>query len=488
MTMRKVRATKRFPRATRADSGDIRIVYRQIAELELDPRNPRAHSPAQVRQISRSIEAFGFNVPVLIDANCKVIAGHGRIMACKLLGWSEVPTIALQHLSEAQARAFMITDNRLTENSVWDDRLLAEQLKELSVLDLEFSLEATGFEMGEIDFRIEHLTSSDQAEDAADNLSTIPQGPMVTREGDLWLMGEHRVFCGSALDPSAYAALMGQKQANLVFSDPPYNVRIDGNVSGLGAVRHREFAMASGEMSAAEFSNFLNRALALHARNSVQGSLHFICMDWRHMEELLTAGRTVYSELKNLCVWGKDNAGMGSLYRSQHELIFVFKHGHEPHRNNVMLGMHGRNRSNLWSYPCASSFSRTGDEGNLLRLHPTVKPAAMVADAIMDATCRRDIVLDGFLGSGTTLIAAERTGRRCFGLELDPLYVDTIVRRWQEFTKNEAHHAVSGRSFAEIEAKEVRAGKRKKGLVKPRGRAGRQLRGRIPQTSASQRV
>jgi DNA modification methylase len=452
--MSKVEATKRFTQASGADNGGIRIVFRRTVELELDPRNPRAHSPAQVRQIARSIEAFGFNVPVLIDAKRKVIAGHGRIMACKLLGWSEVPTIALEHLSEAQAKAFMIADNRLTENSVWDDRLLAEQLKELSVLDLEFNLETTGFEMGEIDFRIERLTSSDEAEDDADDLSTIPQGPLVTREGDLWLMGEHRVLCGNALDPNAYAALMEREQANLVFSDPPYNVRIEGNVSGLGAVRHREFAMASGEMRPAEFTDFLNSALSLHARNSAQGSLHYICMDWRHMWELLAAGRKVYSELKNLCVWAKNNGGMGSLYRSQHELVFVFKHGREAHRNNVMLGVHGRNRSNVWNYPCANSFSRSGDEGNLLASHPTVKPVAMIADAIMDATARHDIVLDGFLGSGSTLIAAERTGRRCFGLELDPLYVDGIVRRWQTFTRNSARLASSGRPFNELQAEE----------------------------------
>lgn len=200
--------------------------------------------------------------------------------------------------------------------------------------------------------------------------------------------------------------------------------------------------MGSGEMTQAEFTDFLVRALSLFASQSVEGSLHFLCMDWRHMEELLSAGRSAYSGLKNLCVWAEDNGGMGSLYCSKHELVFVFKHGRKPHRNNVMLGMHGRNRSNVWTYPCSSSFSRSGDEGNLLGLHPTVKPVAMVADAIMDATARRDIVLDGFLGSGTTLIAAERTGRRCFGLELDPLYVDTIVRRWRAFTRNEARHAV----------------------------------------------
>jgi len=315
--------------------------------------------------------------------------------------------------------------------------------------------------MGEIDLRIEGLNSPSEA-DGADDLSELPAGPPVTRVGDLWLLGEHRVYCGSALDAQAFAALMGVERADLVFTDPPYNVPIAGNVSGLGAVRHREFEMASGEMSEAEFTNFLTQALSLLARYSARGSLHFVFMDWRHMEELLTAGRAAYAELKNLCVWAKDNGGMGSLYRSQHELVFVFKNGEVAHRNNVALGIYGRDRSNVWSYPCARSFSRSGDEGNLLASHPTVKPVALVADAIMDASARRSIVLDGFLGSGTTVIAAERTGRRCFGLELDPLYVDTVVRRWQAFTRNDARHASSGRSFSELEI-EVR---RRKGCGK----------------------
>ncbi|MDO8431321.1 MAG: DNA methyltransferase [Candidatus Binatus sp.] len=449
------------PSGADVESDQIKVSYLPIAQLVLNARNPRFHSPRQIRQIARSIEAFGFNVPVLIDSKREVIAGHGRVLACKLLGRTEVPTISLQHLSDAQAKAFMIADNRLTENSVWDDRLLAEQLKELSVLDLDFSLEATGFEMGEIDLRIEGLDSPNEA-DEADDLSELPAGPPVTRLGDLWLLGEHRVYCGSALDAQAYAALMGAERADLVFTDPPYNVPIAGNVSGLGTVRHREFKMASGEMSEAEFTNFLTQALSLLARYTARGSLHFVCMDWRHMEELLTAGRVAYTELKNLCVWAKDKGGMGSLYRSQHELVFVFKNGEVAHRNNVMLGVYGRNRCNLWQYPCATSFSRSGDEGNLLASHPTVKPVALVADAIMDASARRSIVLDGFLGSGTTVIAAERTGRRCFGLELDPLYVDTIVRRWQTFTRNDARHASSGKSFAELEI-EVR---RRKGCGK----------------------
>jgi DNA modification methylase len=470
--MRNIEVTKRLPQPNSSDADRVKIVFRQIADLKPDPRNPRAHSPRQVRQIARSIDSFGLNVPVLIDGSGKVLAGHGRIMACKELGWREVPTISLEHLSAAQARAFAIADNRLTENSVWDDRLLAEQLKELSILDLDFSIEATGFEMGEIDLRIQGLTSTAE-QDEADDLASVPSRPPVSHEGDKWILGDHCVLCASALEPASYKTLMEDKKAELVFSDPPYNVKIEGNVSGLGAAHRREFAMASGEMTQAEFTNFLIRALSLFASHSVEGSLHFLCMDWRHLEEILSAGRTAYSEFRNLCVWAKNNAGMGSLYRSQHELIFVFKHGRKPHHNNIMLGMHGRNRSNLWTYPCASSFSRSGDEGNLLGLHPTVKPVAMVADAIMDATARRDIVLDGFLGSGSTVIAAERTGRRCFGLELDPLYVDTIVRRWQAFTRNEARHAVSKRSFADIEAEGGGCWTRKKRICGPARKRGK---------------
>jgi DNA modification methylase len=430
----------------------IAVAYRPISELKLDPLNAREHRRKQIEQIARSIEVFDFNVPVLVDGKDRVIAGHGRILACALLGRAEVPTIRLDHLSEAQARAFMIADNRLTENSLWNEQLLAEQLKDLSLQDLDFSLEVTGFEMGEIDLRIEGLHSSAEDEDAADDLSGVPSGPPLSRPGDTWLLGEHRVHCGSALDAVAYATLMQAEQSQMVFSDPPYNVRIDGNVSGLGKHRHREFAMATGEMNEAQFSAFLDTALSLHARNSGEPSLHFICMDWRHTFELLVAGRRVYRELLNVCVWAKTNAGLGSFYRSQHELVFVFKHGRGSHRNNIKLGQYGRNRTNLWKYPGANSFSRASDEGNLQAIHPTVKPVALVADAIMDCTSRSDIVLDGFLGSGTTVIAAERTGRRCYGLEIDPLYIDAIVRRWQTFTRDDARHALTGKPFREMEA------------------------------------
>jgi len=257
------------------------------------------------------------------------------------------------------------------------------------------------------------------------------------------------------LDTNAFAALMGAERAAMVFTDPPYNVPIDGHASGLGAIHHRPFPMASGEMDSAEFTAFLRDGLRNLAAFSIEGSLHYVCMDWRHVAELLAAGRAACGELKNLCVW-VDNAGMGSLYRSQHELVFVFKHGRHGHRNNVQLGQFGRNRSNVWHYPGANSLSRRGAEGNLLALHPTVKSVAMVADAILDCSARGDIVLDGFLGSGTTVIAAERTGRRCYGIELDPAYVDTIVRRWQALTGGSARHAVSGRSFDDL-AREAEA-------------------------------
>jgi DNA modification methylase len=434
----------------------LEIVYQRVEALKPDPANPRVHSKKQIRQIARSIEAFGFNVPILIDRDGRVIAGHGRLLACCELGWQEVPTLCLDHLTSAQARAFMITDNRLTEISSWDDRLLAQHLKDLSLLGLDFSLELTGFDMGEIDLRIASLEDEhDPADDPADAVPELPARPL-SKLGDLWLLGPHRVLCGNALDAMAVAALMGDELAATVFTDPPYNVPIDGHASGLGAIHHRPFPMAAGEMNKAGFTAFLGQACRNLAAFSTEGSIHFICMDWRHIEELLAAGQDVYSELKNLCIWVKDNGGMGSLYRSRHELVFVFKHGRNGHRNNVQLGQFGRNRSNVWHYPGVNSFARCGVEGNLLALHPTVKPVAMVADAILDCSARRDIVLDTFLGSGTTVIAAERSGRRCYGLELDPAYVDTAVRRWQMLTGERARHAVSGRSFDDL-AREAEA-------------------------------
>lgn len=430
----------------------LAVQIRQISELRPAPANPRSHSRKQIRQIASSIEAFGFNVPVLVDAQDRVIAGHGRLQACTLLGWAEVPTIRLEHLSEAQAQAFLLADNKLTLNASWDERLLGQNLKDLSLLNLDFSLETTGFDMGEIDLLIEGLDVSLAGDDPADELPE-PSEVAVSQPGDLWLLGPHRVCCGSALEAEALASLMTDRRASIVFTDPPYNVPIDGHVGGSGAIHHREFAMASGEMTEAEFTAFLSKSMNLLAQHSVDGALHYICMDWRHIGEILAAGKGVYTELKNLCVWCKDNAGMGSLYRSQHELVFVFKNGKGPHQNHVQLGQFGRYRSNVWRYAGINSFGRATEEGNLLALHPTVKPVALVADALKDASSRGDIVLDAFLGSGTTLMAAERTGRICFGLEIDPLYVDTIIRRWRRLSGQEAVHEASRLPFSAIQTK-----------------------------------
>jgi DNA modification methylase len=429
----------------------LRVIDRLVEDLQLDPNNARVHTSKQIRQIARSIETFGFNVPVLVDANGRLIAGHGRVLAARMLAIAHVPTICLDHLTEAQIRAFMIADNRLTENSEWDSRLLGEQLKILTEAELDFNLEVTGFEMAEIDLTIDNLSPG--VEGIADPADALLNDSLVqvTRIGDLWRLGKHTVLCGDALSESSYEFLLGDRRGNVVFSDPPYNVPIAGNVSGNGKNHHREFVMASGEMSEAEFSKFLGDVFARLAKYTLPGSLHYLCMDRRHMKEILAAGKGAYSELKNVCVWVKDNAGMGSLYRSQHEFVLIFKNGTTSHRNNVQLGRFGRSRTNVWNYPSANSFSRSSSEGDLLALHPTVKPVAMVADAILDCSARGDVVIDPFLGSGTTIIAAERTGRVCCGLELDPEYVDTAVRRWQAFTGLTAFRLTDGRSFKECE-------------------------------------
>jgi hypothetical protein len=356
----------------------LAVQWVPIDSVKLDPRNPRHHSKRQLKQIARSIEAFGFNVPILIGENGLVLAGHGRVMASQVLGRQEIPVIRLTHLTEAQARAFSLADNRLVETSAWNEQLLGEILSDLASVELDFSLEATGFTMAEIDLRIEQLAEASESKpDPADTLPDIPDCPPLSRPGDLWLLGKHRVLCGSALDTVSYETLMRRQKAAAVFTDPPYNVPIDGNVSGKGSIHHREFAMASGEMTPAQFTDFLCTGFHLLVQHSVPGSLHFICMDWRHQFELLSAGQRAYSELKNLCVWVKNNGGMGSLYRSQHELVYVFKNGTGRHRNNVQLGQYGRNRTNVWSYPGVNNFGRGGEEGNLLKLHPTVKPVGL---------------------------------------------------------------------------------------------------------------
>jgi DNA modification methylase len=363
-----------------------------------------------------------------------------------LLGLETVPTIRLEDLTEAEIRAYVIADNKLAENAGWNHELLAIELQGLIELDIDVTI--TGFEMPEIDILIGEL-DADEDDDPADDIPEADRGPPVTRLGDIWCIGKHRLICGDATDPATYARLLDGAKAQMVFTDPPYNVAVDGHVCGLGKVKHREFAMASGEMREDQFTAFLAAAFRNLANNSADGAIHFICMDWRHIGEVIAAGRDAYTELKNLCVWAKTNGGMGSLYRSQHELVFVFKAGAAPHINNVELGKHGRYRTNVWSYPGINSFGKDRDAE--LALHPTVKPVKLVTDAILDCSMRGGIVLDAFTGSGTALVAAEQTGRRGYGIELDPRYCDVIVRRMTEAFQIVATHLETGESFRDAE-------------------------------------
>jgi DNA modification methylase len=430
-----------------ASSNALKVSVLPISQLHPDPANAREHPKRQVQQLAKSIQSFGFNCPVLIDGGRHVIAGHGRLLAAQLLGWHEVPTICLEHLTPIQAKAYRIADNRLTDISIWNDRLLAEQLQELSSVDLDFDLTAIGFELPEIDLRIQSLNEVE----GEDTLPPSPSAVHVTRLGDVWNLGPHRLACGSALEPSVYELLMDGRQASLVFTDPPYNVPISGHVIGNGRYHHPEFAMASGEMSSNEFAFFLGTALANTTGVCGPGALLYVCMDWRHMGELGSAAGVQKLELKNLCVWDKGTGGMGSFYRSQHELIFVYRHDSGSSINNIQLGRFGRNRTNVWNYPGANSFARQGAEGSLLAMHPTVKPIALVSDALLDASLRGALVLDPFLGSGTTLLAAERTGRVACGIELDPRYVDLAIRRWQRLTGEHATLQPGGERFDDLE-------------------------------------
>lgn len=428
-------------------SGKLSIAELPPGNLAANRHNSRTHSKYQIRQIARSIQEFGFTNPVLIDRNNTIIAGHGRVEAAKLLGIEHVPTIRLEALTEDQIRAYVIADNRLAEIAGWDRSTLAIELQHLLTIDSDLDVTVTGFEVPEIDL----ILSQAAVEPDRDDIFEIDQtNQTVTQPGDLWLLGKHRILCGSSLDEASYKTLMIARRANVVFVDPPYNVAIDGHTCGNGSIHHRDFAMASGEMNEAEFVAFLTTSLRLPARYSTSGSVHFVCMDWRHAGELLAAGNQIYESLLNLCVWVKNNGGMGSFYRSRHELVFVFRNGKGPHRNNVKLGEYGRNRTNVWEYPNVNTVSRQGDEGNLLALHPTVKPVALVADALLDCSARGEIVLDSFLGSGSTLIAAERVGRICYGIEIDSLYVDVAIRRWQRHTGDHAIHAATRKSFDDL--------------------------------------
>lgn len=438
---------------------ELHIEQIKIDEITSHPSNPRVHPKKQIRQIAESIKAFGFRMPVIVDQNTRLICGHARIEACKAIGMDRVPSLRVTDLSDAQIRALMIADNRLTEISTWDDQLLGEHLKILSDLELDFDIECIGFDYGEIEQRILGIEEAIAGEGAADHdeADELPEDQSltpVTLPGDLWILGDgqqaHRLLCADCTDPVSYQRLLGDQHAAMVFTDPPYNLPAR-SIGQVCAGEHGDFAMGAGEMSSAEFTAFLGSVMERLCKVSITGSIHYLFMDWRHATEMLAAGNTHYSELKILCVWVKDRPGMGSFYRSQHELVFVFKHGTDRHRNHFGLGENGRTRSNVWCFPSARSLDAAdGDPESreALKLHPTIKPVRLIEEAIMDCSRRGEIVLDPFLGSGSTLIACEKSKRMCAGIELAPRYIDVAITRWQQWTGNEAVHEQTGKAYA----------------------------------------
>jgi len=418
---------------------DLIIKNTQISSLKPWATNARTHSKKQLRQIANSIREFGFTNPVLINDAGNILAGHGRIEAAKLLDMKSVPCIVLPLMSQAKEHAYVLADNKLALNAGWDEDILALELKSLMEMDTDFNISLTGFSIAEIDMVLD-VASPEEPNDPDDDILPACIGDLTqSYEGDIWQLGPHRLICGDALDKGVVGALMDGRLARMVFTDPPYNIPIDGNVTnigGTGSIKHREFAMASGEMSSAEFTNFLKRSFENLCAHAHDGSIHFVCMDWRHLTEIIEAGNEIYTELKNMIVWAKDNGGMGSFYRSRHELIFAFKYGTAAHINTFDLGQYGRYRTNVWEYKGMNS--RRKGRLDELALHPTVKPVQMIADAIKDVSGRGDIVLDLFGGSGSTLIAAHKTGRRAYLSEIDPIYCATIIKRWETFAHDDA--------------------------------------------------
>lgn len=437
---------RKEPPGRRAGVNSRQIEYWPIAKLHVSVK-VRKHTEAQIERISASIQQFGFLSLPLISRSGEIIVGVARIEAARRLGYDELPVLLADALSAAEIKAYRIADNKLAELSSWDTDVLRLEFDAILEIDSSFELRSSGFETAEIDLIMNPVPEEEQSPD--DDTPDVTE-VAVTRVGDIWQLGEHRLVCGDALSPQAVALLMAGDSSRLVLSDVPFNVRIKGHVGGLGRQQHREFVQGAGEMSEAEFERFLKTAIMQMLIYLMDGGLAGLFIDWRSLETMLRVGRELGLTLANVIVWNKTNAGMGSLYRSKHELVCLFKKGKAAHVNNVQLGALGRYRTNVWDYAGVNSFGagRMAD----LSAHPTVKPVAMIADAIMDLTHRRDVVIDTFLGSGTTLVAAQKTGRIGRGLELDPLYVDVAIRRFKARFGIDAVHVESGLTFDEVAA------------------------------------
>ncbi|MFG1266200.1 DNA modification methylase [Xanthobacter aminoxidans] len=431
---------------------------RRIADLKPYANSPRVHSRDQRQKATSILRRFGQVTPIIIDPDGTIIDGHLVAETLAALGHDEVVVVVQRNRNPGELRALRLALNRLAEDATWDKPKLRAEFEAL--LEISFDLSLTGFDQVEIDMSVSiDEPNSGIVEDAP--LASDLDGPVVSRLGDRWRLRdpagktEHLVICGDARDPQVHAALMVADSARMMFTDPTYNVKIDGHVSGHGRGAYPEFEMASGEMTSSDFTAFLTALLTTSLPGLAEGAVLFVCMDWRHLPELFAAVEAARLTLLNLCVWDKTNAGMGSFYRSQHEMILAVKKGTAPHVTTFELGKKGRSRSNVWTYRGMNVLGAERDD--LLKVRPTVKPVTLVADAIKDVSHRGDIVLDPVLGSGTTLIAAHEAGRRCFGIEYDPANVDFIVRRWLHHTGGSAVLTGTEETFGAREAKVLAA-------------------------------
>ena len=419
-----------------------------VAALLPNPHRVQTHSPRQLEKLGRSLAISGQLSPTIVDESFCILAGHARLEAAKRAGAAQLSVVQVFGLSDAQKRQYLLADNRVGSDARLDRKALADQLPDLTILfaDAGFELADTGFEVADLDELV--LDFGDLEADPTDEVdSDIANEPLILRAGDLLSMGGHRLIVGDARYEATLDQLMAGEQAEAAFLDVPYNVSVR-SIGGRGRHKHPEFDFASGEMTRAEFVPFLTTALGNAARVSAANAVHFVCIDWKHVRDLVEAAENAYAAYLNLVVWNKTNAGQGGLYRNQHELIGVFRVGDEPHRDNIQKGIFGRNRSNVWTYAGANTF-RSGRLQDLAD-HPTVKPTALVADALRDVTRRDAAVLDSFVGSGTTVLAGEKVGRRVRAVEINPRYAQIATRRWEVMTGKEAVHVESGLTLVEL--------------------------------------
>lgn len=420
-----------------------------IESLKQAKRNVRLHPDGQLEALTESLRQFGLITPIVVDADSRIVAGHGRWEAAKRLGITSVPILRAQHLSVQQLQLYAIADNRIAEQAEWDRELLAVEFRELELALPDISLSVSGFQLPEIDLMTSSLQQTSWS-DLDETPESVPQRAPVTKIGDAWVFDDnHVLLCGNSTDPEAVTGLMAGERAAAVATDPPYNLKAR-EYSGKGRNRHGDFRQAAGELSRPEFTGFLTSGFAAVLPHLTTGALIYAFMDWKHVRELLGAADENALELLNICIWDKGKGGMGAFYRSAHEMVFVFRHGDARHNNRVQLGRYGRDRTNLWRYEGFNSFSRGRDRA--LAMHGTVKPVQMICDLLLDCTEKNDIVIDGFAGSGTSLIAAQKLGRRARVIELDPVYCDTIIERYRTAFESEPVHRDLGLTFPAVAA------------------------------------